>query len=220
MFNHGGQQTWNQSRLTFVLNYFGADWFEGKSVLEVAAGHGQIGDALANLGSRVISTDARAVHVDAIKERGRIAYIMNQEEPWTIDGYFDLIIHWGVLYHLDHWKEDLREALLRTKMLCLETEIFPSDDPTFEHKRDEPSTQYDQSFSGKGTQPSAEHVEAWLVENGASYMRYDLPELNAGPMQYDWDLKQYMEKGVPGQTVPRRFWMIRSDRNEIVDSYI
>jgi hypothetical protein len=128
-----------------------------------------------------------------------------------MDGGFDLILHWGVLYHLDDWRRDLKDALDRTSLLCLETEIWDSPDPTFEHKREESSKLYDQALNGIGTIMSASCIEGYLSSLGASVVRYQDADLNAGPMKYDWEEGSIPHGFSMGQ---RRFWMIRrSDEN-------
>lgn len=204
-FHHDGQRDWNITRLNKLISILGKEWFEGKRVLEVGCGHGEIGKALMELGAYVTFTDGRQQAVDFLWEEGFDAYVMDQDKPWTIHGDYDLIVHWGVLYHLDDWRQDLREALDRAPLICLETEIYDSVDPSFEQKMDEPIDRYDQALNGKGTIMTANCLQDYLLSIGATSVRYDDPGLDAGPMKYSW-----RDGSINGfSRGQRRFWIVR-----------
>ena len=103
-FNHQGQTKWNLTRLNKLGHILTPDWFNGKSIIEVAAGHGVNGRALITMGAEVTFTDGRPYHVNFLKTLGLNAHVMDQDQPWTIHRQFDLIVHWGVLYHLKNWR--------------------------------------------------------------------------------------------------------------------
>ncbi len=206
-FQHEGQCDWNRKRLNKLVSILGAGWFPNKRILEVGCGHGQIGMELAErYGSDVTFTDGRSLHIDRIREKGFPAFVMDQDLPWTIGGQFDLIIHFGVLYHLDNWKQDIRCALTYAPLVCLETEIWGTDYPHFEHKKYETDT-YDQAVNRIGTVMSAQCFEDVLTGLGANFTRYDDEDLDSGTMRYSWKGKQTPEF----TTGQRRFWMIRKD---------
>ena len=115
-------------------------------------------------------------------------------------GRFDLIIHFGVLYHLQDWKSSLVDCVGMTNYLALETEVCDSDDPSFELKLDEAG--YDQAISGVGSRPSAELVEAELRACRMALTRLDDNRCNANIHVYDWPVKN-TGRWVSGQ---RRMW--------------
>jgi hypothetical protein len=203
-FHHEGQRDWNTKRLNKLYSILGKEWFTGKSVLEVGCGHGENGKSLMELGAHVTFTDGRPVHVNFLLQSGFDAYVMDQDQPWTIEGDYDLVLHWGVLYHTNDWRRDVKDALDRAPLVCLETEIWGSDDPNFEHKRDENCSLYDQALNGIGTIMSARCFEDYVTSLGVEFERYDDPSLDSGTMRYSWDA------GTNGFIIgQRRFWMLR-----------
>lgn len=198
----GSQQEWDEKRFKFIWTLFEKEWFKGKRVLEVACGRGTFGKEFKKLGAEVVFTDARQLFVDDLVENGYTAQMMDQDKPWTVGGPFDLVIHFGVLYHLDDWKQDLRCAIETAPLVLLETEASNVDDPTYERKIKEDSNHYDQAFNANATRFSDTHVEAVLTELGVPFTRYDDPSLD-GPFPYSWKRGDNM-----GGAITRRMWLI------------
>lgn len=202
-FHHEPQFDWNKKRVNKLLSILGDGWIAGKKVLEVGCGHGENGKALIAAGAQVLFTDGRELHLDFLKKEGLNTFLMDQDKEWTIEGQFDLIVHWGVLYHLDNWKQDVKCALDRADLLCLETEIFDTDDPTFEQKKGE-IDHYDQALNRTGTVLSGKCFENYITSLGATFVRYDEEVLDSHAMVYSWK-----DGSRPGFTIgQRRFWMI------------
>jgi hypothetical protein len=198
---------WTAKRTAKLISILGADWFPGKRVLDVGCGHGNNGKCFQSLGSQVVFSDARVEYVDALIKDGCDARLMDNDKEWTIDGPFDLIVHWGLLYHLDNWKLDLKCAIERSPLICLESTIASSPNPTYEEKPLEPtSAGQDHAFNGVGSILNAQHLEDYMQELGCSCVRYDSPELNEAAHCYSWQ-----ESGEGYQYGHRRFWMIKKD---------
>lgn len=203
-FTGAAQKQWNSNRLGKLYEILGESWFPGKRILEVAAGHGENGKALAAKGASVLFTEGRELFVNFLKKEGLDAQVLDLDGAWTLDEQFDLIVHWGVLYHLDKWKESLESALEHAPLVCLETIVSESRELTFELKRKEDG--YDQALLGTGTIMSAEYLESHLSSLGATFVRYDDLSLDAnGCANYSW---------FPGEPKidlnwRRRFWMVR-----------
>lgn len=198
------QKEWNDARTKKLISILGTEWFPGKRILEVGCGHGDNGKVLEELGAHLTFTDGRALHIDVLKSEGYEAFVMDQDAPWTIEGTFDLIVHWGVSYHLENWKQDLECALQHTSLLCFETEVRDTEDSAYVETVEEQREHYDQALNGKGSRLSPNHLEAFFTSLGATFVRHDDPALNAGYMNYSWEAKNNSHFS----TGQRRFWMV------------
>ena len=121
---------------------------------------------------------------------------------------FDLVIHWGILYHLTNWQQDLASALRHTNLLCLESEVGDSEDPTHDPKVREGwpgDSALGEEGDSDGSRPSAAHVEKILDDLGCTYTRYDDADLNFHYHKYDWKANN-TGLAPAGQ---RRFWLVR-----------
>ena len=196
---------WRQSRISKIEKIFGKLFFQNKSILELGAGFGHIGEHFQSLGSRVSFAEGREENVLILKQKFNDVYHLNQNDQWNLNKKFDIVIHWGVLYHLDNWKQDLICALNHSKILLLESEVSDSDDPTFEIKVNE-HTEYDQSVNGIGSRPSAQNIENAIINLGFTFQRYDDSDLNYDFHVYDWSVtnSNTWRHGL------RRFWIVQA----------
>jgi cyclopropane fatty-acyl-phospholipid synthase-like methyltransferase len=207
--DHNHYTLWRKSRITKLEQIFGKEYFRNKSVLEVAAGNGKIGKFLCEeWGANVTFTDGRQALIDEIKQNNpeSRAILVDHDAEWDLGERFDFIIHWGLLYHLDNWQQDLRCTINHLKLggvLALESEVIDSSEDE-EIKSNEPASMDDQSLYGLGTYPSALRVENQLKKMNLEFKRYDDTDLNADFHHYDWVLKNTM-KFRCGQ---RRFWIV------------
>ena len=198
---------WRESRINKIVSIFGKEFFNNKTMLELAAGHGDTGHYFYNLGSIVTFADGNEGHLVKIKKTNPDSTVLHidQDKEWNLNKQFDIVVHWGVLYHLDNWQKDLKTAIEHGKIIFLETEVCDSNDPTFEIKTSESG--YDQAVNGIGSRPSAAMVEGCINETGANYVRYDDADINAEYHKYDWKVNDTKE-WTSGQ---RRFWIIRNE---------
>jgi trans-aconitate methyltransferase len=199
---------WTIVRTRKLRTILGDDWFRGKTILDVGCGHGNNGKRLWELGAKVTFTDGRKQYVEKLQREGFDAFVMDNDKPWTVSGPFDLIVHWGLLYHLDNWKQDLRCAVERAPLICLETTIASSSSVLYEQKtiETEENAQNDNALNGTGTVLSALHVESCLTSLGCTFARYDDEDLDkAARHRYSWKESE-VEGHIYGQ---RRFWFIK-----------
>ncbi len=203
------QLDWNNKRLTKILSLFGHDWFQGKRILEVACGRGFFGRELSKHGANVTFTDARQLFVDTLIHDGYNAIVMDQDKDWSVNDTFDLVIHFGVLYHLDDWKKDLKFAIKTSPLILLESEVVDSIDPTYEKKFQEEDA-YDQAFNRTATKFSDIHVESYLKELGVIVENHSDSSLDCCPhFIYNWVHGQEEGGNFHKNTLRRRMWLIR-----------
>lgn len=205
----GHYRDWRSRRVSAIVEHFGAAWFRGREVLELGCGYGDIGMAFAQLGALVTFSDGREEHLDQIREwypslpPDRLVRY-DAETPWPFTKRFDLILHLGLLYHVDHWEGALTGAFAKADHVVLETEVCDSDDPTLVVKTVE--TGYDQALGGRGSRPSAACIEQHLTKLGAQFERLADGRCNANIHRYDWPVTNSggWEHGL------RRFWFVSS----------
>jgi len=199
---------WRTNRIVKLEQIFGSNFFRGKTVLEVGAGTGLVGKVLRDdFGADVTFTEGRPELLKIIKENNPTARVemINHECVWDLNERFDVIIHWGLLYHLDHWRQDLECTIKHLDLggiLSLESEVMDSDKEQ-ELKIIEMKSQDDQSLFGVGTRPSSITIEKQLKALNLEFNRYDDADLNTSFHHYDW----ISENSLKYQNGQRRFWI-------------
>lgn len=206
---------WRPTRIKKIENIFGTEFFKDKTILELACGYGDIGKHFReNYGSIVTFAEGREEHLPFIQENNPDSEVLHldQENNWNLNKKFDIIIHFGVMYHLDNWKQDLECTMKHTDLIILESEIADTN-KVVELKIVDPKG-YDQAINDNGiaTRPSASYVEKVFEENGFSYVRYDDADLNDGIHRYNWEVSGDADR--EGYTRNhggglRRFWVAR-----------
>lgn len=204
----GHYTTWQEKRVTAIIEYFSPLWFRGKKILELGAGYGDIGAVFTALGAEVTCSDARIEHLEVVKMKYPQIHTVqaNIENEWPFEDRYDLILHLGVLYHLDDVNFSLERSLNSANHVVLETEVCDSNDRSTILKVDEDKNGYDQSFTGRGSRPSATYLENFIEHRGASFERIAGNECNSLFHQYNWTVQNSGEwrHGL------RRFWFIKT----------
>jgi len=199
----GHYQIWREKRTALLADQYD---LEGKKVLELGCGYGHVGRMLADLGADVTSCDARPEYVDEAIRRGSKAVVYNIEDTWTLGSDWDLVVHWGVLYHTLNYGMAL-QCLNHSKATCLETEVCNSKDPnaTFIHSE---NYGYDQAASDHkhGMRGSGGYVERLLNGPNRVVKRFDWECLNTEPHDYSW-VEEPNGHWVVGR---RRFWLVEN----------
>jgi len=204
----GHYHEWRARRIRKIIKIIGRERLTRLEVLELGCGHGDIGIALWQAGAKVTFSDARQEHLDEIKQRypgiakkKRLIQI-DQENCWSLDRRFDLIVHFGLLYHVRNWPLSLDCSLAHADAMLLESEVSDSDDPNYVAVVREGG--YDQAFGGQGSRPSAAAVEAHLKKRKCRFLRFDDADLNAAFHHYDWTVGN-----TGGHPIGmRRFWLV------------
>ncbi len=142
-------------------------------VLEVGAGLGHLGDAFADLGFDVTSTDGRQEHVEAIRARGRESFVLDLDQTGVNEaGDFELVLAFGVLYHLARPEEFLHSCGKTAKVLLLETAVCDRREPVVTWVSESGGWRgKDQAVSGRGCRPSPSWVEGTCRAAGFDIVR-------------------------------------------------
>jgi len=200
---------WRETRINKLVSILGKDWFKGKTVLECACGLGHVGEELMNkYGAIVTFAEGRDIFVYETKKRLPSAevIVLDNDSDWNLNRKFDLLIHWGLLYHTDNWKRDLENAVKHADIISLETVVYDIEGRKEIKIRE--GGHHHGATHGIGTRASVEAIESHLESLGTIFQRYDDKDLNAEYFQYDW---KSTGNGRHGDNT-RRFWMIDTNK--------
>ena len=189
---------WREVRINKLISILGKDWFKGKSILELACGYGHIGKSLKELGAIVTQTEGNPEYAKVAE-----AIVLDQDKEWDLKREFDLVIHWGILQHLDNWRRDLQTAIRHGRIITLDTECVDFDDPMAEIKVNE--NWYDGAMNKIGTRASVAAIEKCIADLGCTFKRYDDSGLDVEYHKYSWKEGEYKNDW---KSTLRRFWMI------------
>jgi len=178
---------WIKSRMNGINEYISPEYFKSKTLLELGCGHAHIGNKFHERGAIVTSSDARKEHLQVVNDiYPHIKTLTLDADKDDIPTKYDIILHWGVLYHISEIEKHLEKISRNCNVLLLETEVCDSDDSTFFITTDEEG--YDQAFNGAGIRPSPAYVEKVLEKNGFQFRLVKDPILNSGFHSYDWEI--------------------------------
>lgn len=106
---------------------------ELKTAIDVGCGVGHFSSFLQSLGLKVLGVDARQENIDEARRRfpGISFEVINAEEPRLRQlGTFDLVLCFGLLYHLENPFQAIRQlSALSAKISLLEGICYPSPEP-------------------------------------------------------------------------------------------
>lgn len=199
---------WRRTRINKLVSILTPEWFKDKTVLELACGYGHIGAELKKLGAIVTFAEGNEQYISNLAENAGDSeiYILDQDLPWDMEKQFDLVIHWGILYHLNDWRRDLITSIKHGKIISLESEVLDCRDPNGEIKINE--GWYDGAKNHVGTRVAVPLIEKVISEQGVRFTRHDDADLNAEYHVYDWPAGRYIKSNNPYTTGVERFWTI------------
>lgn len=212
--NHGSlfngtafYKPWRMVRMMKLCKLMGGkEWFRGKRTLELGCGHGHVSRMLKDWGAEPLATDGSAWCVEATKYFWPDLEVRQLDQTTDYNlGKFDLVIHWGVSYHLppDAWEYDLMRAVDHGGIVSYESQVVDSDDPGCVRSNTDDKGE-DRSLTGTGTHISVGAIEGCLRTIGKPFKRYDDADLDTGQQKYSWEAKN---EGFCHYQL-RRFWMI------------
>ena len=208
LYYDGGYIDWQIKRVTYLIELFGLEFFKGKNVLELGSYEGGITQLFHNLGCNIIGIEGSNRNINISRQRyPHITFIQLDCDKNIFEHIentkFDIIIHWGLLYHLKFPKESILNCLKHTKYIFLESIIVDKTEPEIYFKEEDNVNLPDQSLNGLGARPTASYVEKILNEEDVEYERHDNEKLNSKYQpDYNWIETNTGEEY-------RRFWIIK-----------
>ena len=218
-------EEWYSNRVNKIVDILGKDWFAGKSILELGSCYGDIGISLLKLGAKVHFTDVREEHLTHITTRlaqydiTPETTILNQNYQYNFKRKYDLILHQGILYHIENWKQDLICALQHSNMMFLETLVTPQKGAPDQWLDAGPEGPYE-SHNCKVPLFTQESVEDVLMRLGCKFLRLDSNSLNTNITWgsgdallrnvYDWNYNNVdmYDSDTEVLTRFRRMWLV------------
>lgn len=209
---HVHYHEWRMKRINKILDIFGVDYFKDKNILELGGGNGNIGAFFADLGANVLSLEGRNRHVTFANLNYRNlknfkCVQFNLENDFSEFGKFDLIINFGLLYHIKNIDEHLNCCAKMSDNIILESEVCDSSDPDkIIYIRESNSS--NEALDGIGGRPSPFYVERILEENNFKVLRFFENSINTDFHVYDWKHKNN-DRVVENH---RRFWLFKKNK--------
>jgi SAM-dependent methyltransferase len=213
---HPSYEGWREKRLAKILEIYGAGFFAGRKVLELGAGHGDLGASLAKLGADVLCLDGRAQNVNFARVKHRKAARLrfeqfNLENDFSRFGRFDLIVNFGLIYHLRNVEAHLRCCFSVADDILLESVVCDSTDPHAIFFSPERTEVDEESLEGIGSRPSPFYIERLAAENSFAITRCFTADLNyTHQFRYDWEHRN--DGRLSDDFVLRRFWRFKKVR--------
>lgn len=202
MLFEGHYINWIKSRMSAIKKYINVERLKNKTLLELGCGHGHNGNEFYNLGCKVTASDAVVEHI----QKGKKLYPYNDFKIIDCDKNiipekYDIILHWGLLYHLKEIENHLKDVCEKCDVILLETEVSDSDDDKFYITTKEKG--YDQAYNNIGIRPSEKYVEKVLSNNGFKFFMIKDSVVNSTFHNYDWEITntKTWRHGL------RRFWV-------------
>ena len=177
---------WQNNRIDFILSKYPKDFFKGKRILELGAFNGYIGATFQSFGASVLCLEGRVENVANIKENYPELSVeeANLDTPDWMWGKWDIIINFGLYYHLEkHHKEHLENCTDNCDLMFFETVVYDSHEPEIFFREE---IGMDQSLSVVGGTPSTSYVENILKNKNVSFTKYSDKSLNGNGHHYDW----------------------------------
>lgn len=205
-----GYVDWQSKRLTFVLNIMGDAFFKNKNVLELGCYQGGISKMLTNLGANVTAVEGFSKNINKCRknypEINFIQFDLDQDnDDWNFDEHYDVIIHWGLLYHLRYPEKSINKCIKHCDYLFLESLVVDNEEKIFSTVPEKNIYGTDQSIHELGTRLSESMIESYL-EN-TKFTRYDNSSLNSRYQpEYDFVTKNT-------NNIYRRFWIVSCNTN-------
>ncbi len=158
-----------------------------RSVLDVGCGVGHLAQFFLKQNCRVVCLDGRAENVDSLRTRypGLEAHVVNVESDLSRFGRFDIVLCYGLLYHLENPIAGLRNiAAICSELLLLETIVCDHRLPVL--LLDDETKTYSQGLRGLGCRPSPSYVVMCLDRIGFPFVYGPKVPPDHPDFRFDW----------------------------------
>lgn len=202
-----GYINWQLNRVLFLINLMGRDFFQGKKILELGSYQGGVTQMFHNLGATIIGVEGSKKNLEFARTKyPHLTFIEGDcdDTTWRYDEKYDIIIHWGLLYHLKTPKESILNCIAHCDILCLETLVIDKTVQEVNFVNEDNVHKPDQALNGTGSRPTASYIEQILTDAGTMWTRYDNTELNS---KYQ-PCYSAADKNTGGTY--RRFWVVHT----------
>jgi SAM-dependent methyltransferase len=189
IFDEPVYQLARESRLRNLFLQVDPRSLSGQRMLELGCGTGELGQAFVEAGCHVVSVDCRREYIDEVSRRfpGRQAHVIDLENwDFALLGKFDVVLCFGVLYHLSAPAKFLAACADIAPKLYLETVTTDSAAAICPLVTEEGP---DQAWSGRGCRPSPAWLDLTLRELGFEVQDISTGGANWGgsvPSVFDW----------------------------------
>lgn len=212
-FNSVRYDKWRKNRIDKLIRIFGEEFFKNLDLLELGCGVGHVGNIFEEYGSIVTFVEGYKRNFENIKpinKKSKKIYL-DLDNDWDLKKKFDVVVHWGVLYHLDDWRKNLKNTMKHTDLMFLESVVSPN--KTDKNIKVDESVLHnfiDQSVNGIGSRPTTEEIENELDLLDLQYTRYDDKNLSTDKDFYHWknsNVQKFRER-TRAINCFRRFWIV------------
>ena len=206
---------WRVRRVRKLMEVYGIE-FQGKRILELGAGIGDIGSIFADLGAEVVGLEGRAVNCNLarLRFRGLKNYQViqfNLEDDFSKFGRFDLIINFALVEVIERFEQLCACCMKMSDTTFLETMVCDSTDPYKAIFVPMQGKFEDWPMCGRSPRPSPAFIERLFTEGGFEVHRHFDADLNTWCNHYDWPHHNTDE--VSG--VLRRYWSFTKSKTPL-----
>lgn len=187
-FDDGIYPEFVEKRTACVVEALGEEFFKGKTLLEVGCGYGYAGELFERMGAKVSSLDVRPEHIDVVRKRypGRELFVSDLNTD-NIHGHYDIVLAFGLLYHLENPTSFLKEATAACDTLILCSIV--RDSQNYWAPATKADTAFDQSITDKAVIPTV----AWIIGT-IETLGFDCKDISSATAnvvgnRFDWKRK-------------------------------
>lgn len=217
---------WRVKRVAKIEKVLSKEWFKGKKILELGCAYGNVGLYFKSLGADVTFSDGRKEVLDIVLKKDPLAKVIliDQDSDWKLNDKFDLIIHFGISYNINNWKQDLINTIKHATYIAYETAVNRfNNNIEFKIKDYKYSHEYHGPINNIGSLMSVSMIEDVFKNAHVDYKRYDDEDLNIQGMIYNFSdnvsYKKTTEETIyidawhnPFVCGGRKYWIVKNNK--------